>query len=61
MFDPNPKSFFYLAAYPTYSSTTTITGLTVSEALGALTKPESDLDWLRRRVKEICWVLPKAA
>ena len=24
-------------------------------------KPESDLDWLRRRVKEICWVLPKAA
>ena len=56
---------YYIQTWGTYpSATATITNATIANAItaGSLTlaspKPESDLDWLRRRVKEVCWVLP---
>ena len=61
----NTNTSYHIQNWDTYpSAAATITNVTIANAItaGSLTlaspKPESDLDWLRRRVKEVCWVLP---
>jgi hypothetical protein len=54
------SSNYYIQNWGTYPSdgAATITYGTAGSLPLASPKPESDLDWLRRRVKEVCWVLP---